>query len=226
MSRLLPFFIFLLGVANTAAQDIVVTAVYQPDYQLASELRDTLNPLFNPQASLVSDDKRLIIRGDESTVRQIEELLRLMDHPARVFFIEIRSGYDPANHHNFSTKNRSKIPERFSVTENTELKLTTAQYTQNVDAIGPLWIDVDSVADNTESLQIKLKAAKQHIFINFKLRFMLNGKLQLVEKVVTGPLNHWLALGSEPQALQPGDRKWSSDRNDIDHLYIRVTAAN
>ncbi|MCP3848719.1 MAG: hypothetical protein GY694_00570 [Gammaproteobacteria bacterium] len=107
LQAILLALVFSLSPVNTLAQSSVrVIQTQQP----ANQLIDTIAPLYAGQAKLTARNNSLIIRADEVTINEIENLLKELDKPLRNLIIEVASSLNGTeNYQQDSVEGRIKV---------------------------------------------------------------------------------------------------------------------
>ncbi len=212
---------YALGLDND-----IVTDIYQPSHKPSNDLLQILQPLYLEEAKFTDDGQQLIVRGNRVIVNQILELLLQLDHPARLFQLDITSTPPLPNTTTYSTQKRNLSQKTFTITENTPLVLAKEQRSQQLGSLDSIWgqVSIASIKEapvKHESLALNLHAATDTVYVAIELQTLSNGQYQITSNRISGPINQWLPVtGEQHHASQ---RKWSTQRSDSDALFIKVT---
>lgn len=232
--------LLMLPLSTLAAN---VTDIYQPSHQTPSALLRAINPLYGSEAKFSAEQHQLIIRAEQAIVDEILELLAQLDHPARVFHIEVsdKPATNPRSSQltagteqapktkSYSTKQRSLKHSLFRITEDSPIVLTRETQTERLVSTRPFWGIVETVPVKQESLRLQLRTAGQSVYVDFQLQTLTNGQWKTVDSQVRGNIGEWLAVAAVQKSTITDKREIrhsSTQRSDPANLYIKVSVAN
>ena len=217
----------LVYLLSASLQASTVTDIYRPNHKLAAELIQTLQPIYQQQARLATEGQQIIIRGEQTVVDQIQELLLQLDHPPRVFRLEISNTVEQANVTTYATQSRSLNRNSFTITENAPLVLVEERLGQQLNAVGPWWVSVERLPVDKEALTVTLQAAQDTVYVDLALQTLSNGLQRVSSQQISGPLDQWLPVGTATAAADDSNRTtWSTQRSSIQALFIKVVPAH
>ncbi|WP_101757067.1 secretin N-terminal domain-containing protein [Oceanicoccus sp. KOV_DT_Chl] len=195
LARLVIVIAFLLTAGLLAAD--TVTDIYQPSYKPASELASALQKIYPGDVKLLAEGGKLIIRGEQGVVNQIQELLLQVDQPSRRFHVEI-SSQPPATDKqtNHSTNTRTLAQQQYTLVENTPMIMRREQQTQKINHGALLWRPVETAPVQQEYLSLNIRSAQNYVSIDFKWQTLVNGRFTLQQQQIEGPINQWLTISS------------------------------
>jgi hypothetical protein len=198
--------------------------IYQASYKPAATLLKTLIPLYGQQAKLAAENNQLIIRADQATIDQIQELLLQLDQPAKRFNVEISSNPSSTNSAKiYSTKNRSMSQQTFVITENTDFFTVKETQTQQLNNLRPEWRQIKNRPSQQEYLKINIQSSTDYVYVDFTLQRLENGQLQRVSNRISGPTHEWLPVAAGSQNPSSHTRVWNTSSNVPNRLFIKLS---
>jgi hypothetical protein len=198
------------------------TDLYQPSHKTPDQLVRAVTPVYGDEAKFSTDDQQIIIRADELIVNEILALLLQLDHPPRVYQLEISNNPGSRKVKTYSTESRELSQSLFILTENQPLIIAQQQQTQQVNTLRPLWRTVNTIPVQQEALTLNLQASKNYVYIDIQLQTLKNGQAAMINSKVTGPLYEWLAVTGNKRNADSMSKTHSTHRADISDLYIKV----
>lgn len=213
------FFLLLVSIFSQAETAV---EIYQPSHKSAASLIKTIRPLYEPQAKVSTDGRQLIIKAEQPVIDEITELLLKLDHPTKLFRVEISSHADKIGSKTISTKKHSSIQQIFTVSENSTLTLSKAQTTSQVSSP---WVQITTMPVDQEFVELNVQSTDATAYVNFTLQRIRNGRQSLISNQINGAFSEWMAItNAEPE--QDNIRRWNTSNSDIEKLYIKVSPAN
>ncbi|MFA7553221.1 MAG: hypothetical protein WCY88_03145 [Spongiibacteraceae bacterium] len=211
-----------LLLASALSQAEAAIDIYQPSHQTAISLIKTITPLYGQRAKLSTDGQQLIIKAEPAVIDQITELLLKLDHPKKLFRVEISSNPNQSGSKTLSTKPHSSLQQTFTVSENTNLILSKTQTTSQLNS---RWLQIQNMPADQEFLQLNIQSADATVYINFTLQRISNGRRSSISNQINGTLSRWIPV-TNAEPIQDNIRRWNTTQTTIDRLYIKVTPAN
>lgn len=227
--QVLPLLMLLLAIAvvspsradpittgsNTATQS------YRPSHRSARQLIDIIRPLFDKSVRFSSDGATVLYSGDPNTVAQIDELLPKLDHPPRLYQIELSNRPQTPGTRTYSTDNRSLSQQTFTLTEGSTLTLLNETHAQTVTSLHPHWRQVTTIPIRGEYLQLQVQGADRYVYVTVQMQTLDNGSESAIENTVSGKLDHWIHLSGPVQAQNERVTTTASRRPQA--LYVKVS---
>jgi hypothetical protein len=223
MKLLKPILLLVLYVTSVMAASAPATDLYEPSHKTAEQLVRALTPVYGDEANFSTEGRQIIIRADQSIVDEIQALLLQLDHPSRVFRVEVSNSPSGGRVKTYSTNSRELSQKVFTLTENQPLIIAREQQTQQVNALRSLWRTVEIMPVQQEILELNLQAADNHVYIDFRLQTLKNGRAAMINNKVSGPLYKWLAVSGNDRAASSTLTTYGTQRSDVSNLYIKVT---
>ncbi|MEH6558859.1 MAG: hypothetical protein V7708_13740 [Oceanicoccus sp.] len=216
----------LLCLASVMASSAPAINLYEPNHKTPEQLVRAVTPVYGDEAKFSADDQQIIIRADESIVNEIQDLLLQLDHPSRVYQLEISNNPGNRKAKTYSTESRELSQWLFTLTENQPLIIARQQQTQQVNTLRPLWRTVNTIPVQQEALALNLQASKNHVYIDIQLQTLRNGQVATINSKVTGPMYEWLAVSGNRRDADSMPTTHSTHRSNISNLYIKVSPAD
>lgn len=240
--------LFLILASVLLAQQSIAensTRVYTPLHQTADSLEQHLDELYNKEISFTVSEGRLIIRGEQALIAQVEQTLTQLDTAPRLYSVSIASrlpGTDsePLNADKRVAAANTKVyrsrPRNPAVTyqlrENTLLRLAHREQSRPQFTALPNWVLVESVADKQEYLELSFTTTAQSVVIDISWLRKDKDDRQSLSGSLTGDIDSWIEItgalerespythtGQNNQAVLTDTRTTARD----DQLYIKIS---
>ena len=218
------------------------TDLYQPSHKTPQTLISTIKPLFE-SLKLSIDNQYVLMHGDTQTIDRAQELLTLLDHPAKRYHVTISSTIPNQKTLSYQTLHRQFIQQSFDLVENTPLILskksssqqahqnvalshqTLARQTQNHQLVRS-WHSVSTQqAYQGESLTLLVQGTQEYVYLYVKLSQGYNNNQQNIEQHVSGGIGEWMTIGATKAQTHKGQR-WETNKKADKPVFIKVDLAN
>jgi len=213
--------VLLISFSLPATADIV-TGIYQPGHKPADQLQQTLSKLYGEEANIVAIDGQLIIRSDDVTVNQIQELLLQLDQVIRHFAVSISANPTAASDKIYTTNKNNNL-QTFTLSEGKTLAIVQQQQEQRATGVNWMALNIESLPSQQEAITITLKAIGNTVMLAINSQILSNGQFKTVSNTVLGELEEWIPIAAQPHNNKSGNSKTTrTQRSHSDELYIRV----
>ena len=228
LPQLLVQLLLAVSVVSPSRADPVTTDAktttdsYRPTYRSARQLIDTIQPLFAKKVRFSSDGAAVLFScGDPAISAQIAELLPKLDHPLRLYQIELSSQPQAAGTRTYSTDNGSLRQQTFTLTEGSSLTLLNETHAQTVTSLHPRWRQVTTIPIRGEYLQLKVQGADRRVYVSVQMQALDNGSESSIDTTVSGEIGHWIHLSGPAQP--ENTRVTTTASRQPQALYVKVS---
>ena len=212
----------LIGFNATFVQAETVTDIYNTQYIPAQQLQRNIEQLY-PDAKISSQGTNLIIRTEKLQLKEIQELLAVLDKPNRQFILQFSSSPSTGQSTTVSTNSKVTDNKQFTLSDGKTLTIDYRIEQQQLSHIGLLHQSLDLVENHKDSISITINSiSKNRISIDYSLYYLTNGKREKSQSSSEITINDWVALSGEPtRSSSHQNLKHYGDKNNT--IYLKVS---
>ena len=190
-------------------------ALYQPSYKNAQELKSAIKELYKDEISISTEDGLLLLRGEEKSINQIQELLLQLDREPQVYYLTISNSKQSGQ--TYSTDNLGQ-QQQFRVSEGETIYLVQQQTERVLQQAGWITATQEQVSQG-QALALTVYSAIQTVNVDYVFQGVQNKQLTRKQNRVEGTFGEWLAIAEVPE---DDSEKTYRTRKSSQGFYLKV----